>query len=63
MTLEEYKERMKEWLYRAMDMEKENMDEAQKSAGMDCVGFGMADGAHDAYKNVLDNMFTDFEDL
>ena len=43
------KELINEWIER----EKENYDEAKRSAGINCCGCCMASGALDAYKKVL----------
>lgn len=43
------KEQIDDWIQR----EKENLEEATKVAGINCVGAGMAMGAIDAYEEVL----------
>ena len=46
------KELINDWI----DREKENFDEARKSAGVNCAGAAMALGAIDAYKQVLSDI-------
>lgn len=49
------KELINEWI----ELEKENYSEAKAVAGIDCAGACMANGAIDAYKQVL----SDIEEL